>query len=253
MSCSIAHGQTIDKVYVKDSFEDSDLTLRWDNIEAIAGAVTRSDSVQADGNYSARIDITKSGTSIVRAEFVQQTEYRMQGMKRWYTFSVYIPSNWIYDKIYEVIFQLHETPDWSLGEDWRSPPIALLVDSNQFRVDIRSASAPLNTNATIDSAVFIRIGDINRGQWTHFKVYAELAYDNTGVLRIWKNGSLVLNRDHHPNYYNDLIGPFAKFGIYKPDWGSVNSSSIVTRRILYYDNVSISTHSGQKFYLKPSL
>ena len=46
---------------------------------------------------------------------------------RWYGFSVYISSDELKleDKSHVLIFQLHATPDFTLKEPWRVPPVSL--------------------------------------------------------------------------------------------------------------------------------
>src|SRR3712207_9033958 len=56
-------------------------------------------------------------------------------------------------------------------------------------------------------------------------------------LEVWKNRTKVLEY-RGPNVYNDALGPFVKFGIYKPAWAQPTNSPI-TERTLLIDEVRV--------------
>ena len=56
------------------------------------------------------------------------------------------------------------------------------------------------------------------------------------LLEVWKNGEKVLTR-RGPNTYNDRKETYFKTGVYKWDWKSNPSRSVVDRRVLYVDEI----------------
>ncbi|MGN6438385.1 MAG: polysaccharide lyase [Agriterribacter sp.] len=236
---AIVHNNFAEKLFITDSFEASNWLNNWEGSEVPAGSfIERSDSFAVDGTYSLRFESNKNGTTNRRTEILAGVETSIN-IDRVYEFSLYIPNYYRRDSVDDTINQLHDYPDFSLGEDYRSPAISIRIRQDSFYCVILSAAAPVNTNLTLDSNRSFNLGPIFRGQWMRWKLRARLSYVNTGITQIWRNDTLVLDKTGYANYYNDIRGPYAKFGIYTPDWGSVNFSSVVTQKVLYFDNISI--------------
>lgn len=159
----------------------------------------------------------------------------------WYGFSIYIPASFTYDLSPESLVQFHSLPDFSSGEDWRSPPVMLGVMKDRLILDIRTSAKKVNKQ---DDFTFERedLGAVAKNVWADYVIHVKWAYDNTGVLEIWQNKKLIFTRKQKANRYNDVAFPYIKLGIYKWDWAGA-SNSITTNRVVYFDEVRI----GNKF------
>lgn len=155
----------------------------------------------------------------------------------WYGFSIFIPESFAYDVSPESLVQFHSLPDFSLGEDWRSPPVMLGVLKDRMILDFRTNSNKVNKQ---DDFSFERIdlGAVAKDVWKDYVIHVKWAYDNTGIFEIWQNKKLIYSRTQKANRYNDVYYPYIKLGIYKWDWAG-ESNSLVTNRVVYFDEVRI--------------
>jgi hypothetical protein len=199
-------------------------------------SATLSDVVKKKGK-SLRFELRKGENK--RAELA--IDPRLSTAESWYGFSIYIPASFTYDVSPESLVQFHSLPDFSSGEDWRSPPVMLGVMKDRLILDIRTNAKKVNKQ---DDFTFERadLGAVAKNVWVDYIVHAKWAYDNKGVLEIWQNRKLIYTRKQKANSYNDVAYPYIKLGIYKWDWAGA-SNSITTNRVVYFDEVRI----GNKF------
>ena len=96
--------------------------------------------------------------------------------------------------------------------------------------DMRGAEIPLGPQST--------------DKWTDWVFRIKWAYDDSGILQIWKNGVLVATRNGG-NTYNDIKGPWFKMGIYKSLWNArkFDLDSPITERTLYHDELRVARGS----------
>ena len=77
---------------------------------------------------------------------------------------------------------------------------------------------------------------VTRGTWTDWILYFERSWDPDGVMKVWQNGTLILDVTGRNANYNLAFGgshPYFKAGIY---WGADDRNAEYT---LYFDNVRI--------------
>lgn len=157
----------------------------------------------------------------------------------WYGVSIFIPSDWVIDTTPEIVTQWHSEPDFDLGEDWRNPPLAILIDGDHWRIVNHWDKEKVTLSEQYDGSVTYLPGKIQKGVWTDWKVHAKWRSSSVdGKLEIWKDGVLVVDKNG-PNTFNDKMGPYFKMGIYKFAWKDPNNKSLVTKRVLYHDNVIV--------------
>jgi Polysaccharide lyase len=238
-SYNVGHPQS--NIIFQSSFEETNWAKLWPGLDTCCSySIVRTDSISRKGTYSARVEVDKilppPGIGY-RAELVTNTE-PVPNVERWYGFSIYLPNNFASDSADEILAQWHDTPDVDRGETSRSPPISLQITKKQWHLNIIWASNPVNTNLTRSGDAAVNLGDCILGQWTDWVFHLKFSYQNDGLIQIWKNGTLIADRNG-PNYYNDEVGPYFKTGIYQwvwaPDWAGV--PSIITHRVVYIDNV----------------
>jgi hypothetical protein len=167
-----------------------------------------------------------------------------------YALSTYLPPGWQADGADDIIMQWHDMHD--AGEAWKNPAVALRIttksDGPHFMVDVKGdadAFTPASGNR-YDLDKSYDLGPISGavGKWTDWQWDITWGYDNTGDLTLRRDGNVVLDLPNQANSFNDALGPYFKFGLYKWDWASSGDTGPDSRTI-YFDNVSIeSGHSG---------
>ncbi|MCF2501477.1 polysaccharide lyase [Dyadobacter chenhuakuii] len=204
-------------------------------------SATLTDSVKRNGLRSARIELRKGDLS----QGAPWSEFGLSPNKNreeWYAFSVYFPRSFVKDTIEESIVQWQALPDFSKGEKWRSPPLLLGVLNDSIVLEVRSDSKEVNHQGDY-TFNRLNLGRLDKEQWLDWVFHIRWSYDNTGVIEVWKNGKLVLQRINEPNAYNDAMYPYFKIGLYK--WGWERKSKTVTNsRIMFIDEVKVGNESS---------
>ncbi|RYE55408.1 MAG: hypothetical protein EOP48_10290 [Sphingobacteriales bacterium] len=147
------------------------------------------------------------------------------------------------------IAQWQARPDFALGEQWRSPPMALLVKNDHFQLEIRWSSNPVNTTQNANFLSF-DLGPVTHNIWNDWVFHVKWSYDNSGILQVWKNDSLVLQRVNQPIGYNDILFPYLKVGVYKWDWNSPLMTNSI-QRTLYIDEVRVGNNLATYYDVAP--
>lgn len=169
-----------------------------------------------------------------RDEFEFDTDY-------FYQFRIYLPPDWETDTVSDVVAQWHGRPDRDLGEPYRRPPLSFSIDGEQFDLVTRSDAAQVNrTDEPGDTFTELTAwsGPIERGRWIDWAFHIRWSYDNTGIIRVWKDGQHV-HTHRGANTYNDRTPPFFKLGVYKWIWTRNPDRSRVERRVMWLDDISI--------------
>ncbi len=174
-------------------------------------------------------DFSKVANGAPRSELSFGGQFRLkEGADYLLAWSTFIPVEHRFDSQQpESIAQIHQ----SLRTG--SPPFLLMLGDRQYQVDIRGGRADhlIKTGRSLGSAE----GDL--GKWVHWRLH--YIADSTGsaaVLRLFKNGALVLDASGKPNAYANDQDAYLKVGIYK--WAWKKSASDVEIRTLFYDDIS---------------
>jgi hypothetical protein len=159
------------------------------------------------------------------------------GCDYWYGFRMYLPADWEFDHEYEVLAQWKGKRDRDLGEQSKSPALALRSRGNVWYITNRwddRAVTPANhsPNETLWQE------DREAGVWTEWVVHARWSFRADGLLEIWKDGRQIVEKQG-PNTYNDRRGMYFKIWVYKSPWGKPDRHSLVDRRVVYHDDVWI--------------
>ncbi len=164
-----------------------------------------------------------SATSYRTEVSVSRDNCAVIGQEYWYGFSIYLPGPYAHDELDETVAQWHhvkdqETTDGAIVDTTHNPPVALSIDNGEWRLKVRWA-ATQPTLAADMKGVALPLGPQSTDKWTDWVFRIKWAYDDSGILQVWKNGVLVVNRNG-PNTYNDIKGPWFKMGIYKSLWNA---------------------------------
>lgn len=165
------------------------------------------------------------------------------GDERWFGFSVFIPSSWVFETAWapETIFEVIN--------GGRSPFFEIETDKTQWVVITRTGSGPQGDPSWKVSCWTCppqpAAPPIARGVWTDFVVHAVWSATTTGLLQVWMNGVKVVDRVNLATAFSD-IGSVSKpsWGIYKWSWTGTNS--ITTERWILLDNIRVTdgAHGG---------
>ena len=181
------------------------------------------------------------------------------GDEAWFGFSIYIPGDWINDAAYtpgggEILFQLHEQPDYNNWSKNRTSFLRLIAEAGNFRW-ITYASACSASDACWTAVPRMGgkadgqmdyIGPMKKGGWTDWVIHAKWSYGSDGLLEIWRDGNKVATK-LGPNAYKTMQPGFVKMGIYKWSW----SNTSIGRRVVGYDAMRIAGKGGSYSMVAP--
>lgn len=238
-----------------DSFENG-LSEQWycempNN--SYSGTVSKRYSI--DGYSSLRIELRKSDTQVYdgkRSEISLDANPPLQEYT--YSFSILLPKGGEEDYSLdptgsEIIAQWHNTPD--PGEPWTTPPLALRTFHGHYVLDRCWDDAPITSNEQMTQKGQRASYDLgsyenDKGKFINWKFHVKWGWldQQHPFLEVYKDDEEILRADG-PNTTNDKVGVLMKLGIYKWDWSQTNDTSILTRRVIYYDNVKIERNLSQ--------
>lgn len=211
-----------------ESFFEGDTPLKgWDNDQhCCAYSVSQSTAHFSEGTHSLRLTVRDSDSRTsgsIRSELVQEADE--EGAERWYGFKMYL-EKWKVDNAGEHVFQWH--PENARG----SATISLWTSDGRYQ---------FVTNPDGGANDYTDLGPIVSDSWVSWILHVKWADDNTGVLQLWKDEKLVIDRHHVIT--STEPGAYFKLGINKFGWGTDSSS--VSERVLYFDEVRIgNAHAG---------
>lgn len=177
------------------------------------------------------------------------------GSERWYGFSIFLPSSYVPSPIWEIVAQWHDRPnDWDKGR--KNPPLHLATSRGgkpgRWTIANLWDAQPVAADGsyTIDDSIVWDLGPYETNKWTDWVFRIKWSYRSDGILQVWKDGKLVVNRTG-PNTYNDNLGPYMKMGIYKGWSNRSTPTDTVHERTLYHDEVRIADESGSYAAVAP--
>lgn len=171
------------------------------------------------GSSALRLEVRNTDNVIsgsIRSEITRDLDPMNED--RWYGFSMYL-ENWTDDDAGEHVFQWH--PENNNG----TATMALWTTGGRFTYV---------TNSGTGSNIYTDIGPLISNEWVDFVIHVKWAADTTGLLQVWLNSNLVIDRH---NVKTASVPAYFKLGINKFGW--LIQPSTVTRRILYFDEVRI--------------
>lgn len=150
----------------------------------------------------------------------------------WYSFAVYFPASYAYDKEREVINQWYQNG---------SPATSLRTDEDRIL---------LETGNTMSTRKRIDLGPIIKEKWHTFVFHFIHSYGSDGLIELWINGTKVLTRTGG-NMYNDVL-PKWKIGLYKSAFKTLGAS-YVKSRVIYFDNIRVGNEKATYSEMDPNI
>jgi hypothetical protein len=175
-----------------------------------------------------------NGSNVDRAELIGWAQPHNIGTDVWLSYSQRvlpgdpITSRWC------VIGQMHATTQ--VGDRGSSPPFALhLLPGDLFEVSTRYVAAAKHTENPEETIRYS--GPIERNRWYNHVFRLRFGYDRDAILQWWRDGIPMLDLTGFSMGYNDPLGPYWQFGVYR-DSSPENLS--VEYRNIEVSNVSLS-------------
>jgi hypothetical protein len=175
------------------------------------------------GKYAMESRVSGSTRNTFRTEAVLPGSAQNMVFDRdyWIGFSIYLPQGWTVPEKMEILAQIHR------AHPTGQPAFALYSGSGEWK--IRSNWSDGKEIWTLDSVY----EDV--GRWTDFVIHYKPSDTSSGVLKVWKDGTLVASRSG-PNTVRDSKGPYFKLGIYKGKYSAPPKS-------VYHDELRIASGS----------
>jgi len=212
---------------LESGFEGSSYLAGWTNNQHCCNySVQQSTEQLKAGSSALRLEVRSSDpqtSSSIRSEITRSSD--PLNADRWYGFSMYL-KDWANDPAGEHVFQWH--PDNSSG----SSALSLWTSGGRFTI-------VTNNTGTSSGNVYNDIGPVLSNQWVDFVIRIRWSTATTGLLQVWRNGTLVVNKE---NVKTAAITNSFKLGINKYGWGIQTSTT--TQRILYFDEVRIGNENA---------
>jgi Polysaccharide lyase len=234
VSCKKSENEK-NKIILESSFEGTDPFSGWGNSQHCCDySLQQSQDRATAGSNSLRLEIRSTDqqtSSSIRSELTQDAE--SVGTERWYGFNMYL-ENWVDDNAGEHVFQWH--PDNTTG----TATASLWTSGGRYVFVTNSGDVSAGNEYT-------DIGPILSDQWVSWVIHVKWASDNTGIMQVWKNGALMINKSKMVTA--PPIGTYFKLGINKFGWGS--QASTATERVLYFDDLRIGNAKAKYEDVKP--
>ncbi len=212
---------------LESGFENSSYLTGWTNNQHCCNYSVQQTTEQIKAGSSAlRLEVRSTDpqtSSSIRSEITRSSD--PLNVDRWYGFSMYL-KDWVNDPAGEHVFQWH--PDNSSG----SSALSLWTSGGRFTI-------VTNNTGTSSGNVYNDIGPVLSNQWVDFVIRIRWSTSNTGLLQVWRNGTLVVNKI---DVKTAAITNSFKLGINKYGWGIQTSTT--TQRILYFDEVRIGNENA---------
>lgn len=171
--------------------------------------------------------------------------------ERWYGQRVLIPNEWEFDpaRAADIVMQWHGIPG-----NWKAtfPNLEISVSNDRWYIRQSFGSAqtkPTRTSTKLEERV-------QKGVWTSWVIHAKWSPREDGLVQIWKDGKLVMDRKG-PNVYGTIgveYTPYLKTGIYRPEWKAKPDAAPtsadqkppqVAKKVVYVADVKIGNENAK--------
>lgn len=147
-----------------------------------------------------------------RAEFCGLTKWAF-GTAVWVSYAMRVKAGALI-KAWNVTGQFHSTPDTALGDVGGSPPFATECRPGEKLVTLRRDTAEKVTTGG-QLPTIMHSSALVRDRWLRVVERVVFDYSGNGAVRQWLDGTLVIDAAPIPIGFNDEVGPYWKFGIYR--------------------------------------
>lgn len=219
---------------ISSSFEGVNPFTGWANNQHCCDhSLNQSADRASDSSKSLRLEVRSTDPQVsgsIRSELV--IDVNGVETEGWYGFKMYL-ENWDNDASGEHVFQWHPA---SAG----GSAVASLFTNGGRYTFVTYTDGPAGY-------IYTDIGPILNNQWVAWVVHVKFADSNTGIMQVWKNGKIVIDKKNIVTCPTG--GAYFKLGINKFGWGIQPSTT--TKRVLYFDEVRIGNKNATYNDVKP--
>ena len=184
------------------------------------------------GKKSVRFEIREDQPLVKRGKRSEVSIIKgLPSREMWYSFAIYFPSDGFEeDNQREVLNQWYQNA--SPATSFRARHDRLLFESG----------------AELDSRERIDMGPITKDTWHEVVFHFIHSHKDDGLAEVWYDGKKIITR-HGGNMYDDVL-PKWKIGLYKDSFK--HGTSIVSRRVVYFDNIKVGSSENTYEDMIPS-
>ncbi len=177
-----------------------------------------------------------NGSKTARSE-IQLMQSGVCNTLMYYRWDFKIPTEYVESGDWQIIGQFHDQPDESIGETWgnyakNSPPLAIKYKNGNVIVAVYSWDS--------SSVMDIAVKKIAKDKWNTIVLRTYWSVGENGSIEAWLNGEKIQASNGQTIYYGrncfNKACNYLKIGLYR-------SNEIMTKGIVYYDNVESSYSS----------
>ncbi|GEM_PF-6981921 len=187
-------------------------------------------------NNTARFELRKSDPLVAsgkRAE-LKFKEADLSKGDFWYSFRMFLPTDYKYDTDPEIITQWHGPT----SGQYSSPNLTIRTEEGKFKIE--GAWFPPGSNVRTKAGVTRKLywtGNYTTGQWIDWTFNVKFSANGDGVIQAWKDKQKVLDyKGQNTDGRKDFL--MFKMGMYKNGWHT-GKASTTTNRVIYFDDVNI--------------
>jgi hypothetical protein len=161
------------------------------------------------------------------------------GRDYWIGFSTMLPRNWTHLRTGgEMLAQIHGSSSSGNGDG--GVPFEIRPKNGDWRIITRGQNET-NKTYTLNSVY----EDV--GRWVDWVIYYRPSYNSNGIIKVWKDGALVVNQTGRRTAFKSNIGPYWKMGLYLP-WKNRNCcDGDPVDRVVYHDAFRVASGSGASY------
>jgi hypothetical protein len=171
--------------------------------------------------------------------------------ERWYGERILVPKEWVPDpaRAVDIVMQWHAIPG-----NWRATYPNLEISVGHTNWIIRQSFGNAQEKPTRTS---LKLAEpVRPGEWVSWVIHAKWSSGDDGLLQIWKDGRLVVERQGI-NVYSTIgedYTPYLKTGIYRPEWhldkagkreAFENERPAATNKVIYATDVKIGSERAR--------
>jgi hypothetical protein len=203
-------------------------------------SLTESTSVVYKGTTSIKAQTNYQGTGYTGRYHAMKSKndvYNL-GDTGFYGFAFYLQSTWDFSgtQQYHLFQFIADYTGSSCGETWQ-PSTMVWIQGNQLATRRNYGSS--GCSRTTES--FTGLAGVSAGVWHRIVIQAHWTNDSTGYLKLWYDGTKVLEKLNQAVTINDSRPYRMDVGIYANSWHDQGFCTGSTQRIAWFDHIGTGT------------
>lgn len=190
-----------------------------------------SEDVSRWGGAAMRSTVSEASDNSKRTQAIfkgRQSRLMVFEQSYWIGFSIFLPESWVVPGKREVLLEILRTPD--PGENHYAA-LEILTGTGDWTLRSNWGG---NQKEWILNSIYESMG-----RWTDFVIHYKPSFKPSGIIEVWKDGTLVARRNGR-NIEKDEEGPFLAIGLLK-DYPTPASKSV------YHDALRIASGPDARY------